>query len=315
MVLNGRRESRPLLVAVVGPTATGKSSLAVKLSLELQGEIVNCDSMQTIRHLNIGTAKPGEEERRLVRHHLYDIIEPTEYYSAGRYMKNARDICERISERGHLPIVVGGTGLYLRALLEGLFQGPGKSTNIRDRLRKIADREGLNRLYEMLTEQDPKAAEKIEESDAVRIIRALEVMLVSGRKMSDLQSMRSSWSYFRVVKLGLKMPRQKLYDRINRRVERMFEEGLMEEVETLLGRGISPSAKGFEALGYRYAIDVLQGSLDVSEAIELTQRDTRRYAKRQMTWFKKEAIDAWIEGPGDRPEAFDEAIELLEKKE
>jgi tRNA dimethylallyltransferase len=296
---------------VIGPTSSGKSSLAVNLALELGGEIVNCDAMQMYRRMEIGTAKPTAEQRSIVPHHLYDTIEPDGYYDAGRYMTEGRETCERIAARGRLPIVVGGTGLYLRALLDGLFSGPGRSEAVRRRLRQIGERKGPGYLHRLLLRRDPMAAARIRPGDAVRIVRALEVYFTTGRRISELQPRRQPLEGFLVVKVGLNLPRDQLYDRINRRVAWMFEAGLVAEVEKLLEEGYSPDSKGFEALGYRHAIAFLRGDLTREEVILLTSRDTRRYAKRQMTWFRKEKDIHWISQPGEEPEALREALRIF----
>ncbi len=299
-----------ILIAIVGPTASGKSSLAISAALELDGEIVNCDSMQMIRGMEIGTAKPTDEERRKVPHHLFDRITPDEFYSAGRYMVEARAICEQIRSRGKIPVVVGGTGLYLRALLEGIFEGPGKSPEIRRRLKRIAEKKGDAHLHALLARKDPLSAERIHTSDRTRILRALEVYFASGQPISSLQPRKSPLKEVRILKFGIRLPRQVLYQRIEDRVARMFEGGLLEEVERLL-KEYSPQSKGFEALGYRHAAAHLRGEIGRAEAIERTARDTRRYAKRQMTWFRKETHLHWIDAPGESKEALNKLLQRL----
>jgi tRNA dimethylallyltransferase len=305
--------SKKLLV-VAGPTSSGKSSLAVSLALELGGEIVNCDAMQMYRRMEIGTAKPTLEQRAAVPHHLYDTVEPDDYYDAGRYMVEARRVCEELGARGQVPVVVGGTGLYLRALLEGLFAGPGRSGAVRERLRRVGESRGRGYLYRLLQRRDPVAASRIQPGDSVRIVRALEIYFTTGRPITELQPSRQPLERFSVIKLGLNVPREQLYDRINRRVAWMFEAGLVREVENLLEQGYSPDSKGFEALGYRHAVAFLRGGLSLEEAIELTSRDTRRYAKRQMTWFRKEKDIQWIGLPGDEPEALLEALRVFRRR-
>lgn len=304
-----------LLIAVVGPTASGKSTLAINGALALNGEIVNCDSMQMYRRLSIGTAKPTADDRRKVPHHLYDTIEPDQHYSAGRYMKEARDVCRQIRSRGHIPFVVGGTGLYLRALLNGMFEGPGRAENIRCRLHKIASRKGAAVLYRILENRDPLAATKIRSGDERRIVRALEVYLETGHPMSQLQGKEEALKDFPILKVGLDLPRSDLYDRIGQRVSWMFDSGLLDEVEQLLVEGYTAKCKAFEALGYRHALDVLSGKLGREEAVELTQRDTRRYAKRQLTWFRRETNMEWISGPGECPDSLDRLLELVARQD
>lgn len=303
---------RPKLIALVGPTGSGKSALAIEVALVLEGEVVNCDSMQLYRKLNIGTAKPTDRQRSLVPHHLFDVIEPDEVYSAGRYMQEAREICRQIAGRVHTPIIVGGTGLYLRALLEGVFEGPGRTEELRQRLREIADRRGSEYLHRLLARRDPEAAGRIQPADRIRLIRALEVFFATGTPISRLQPGRQPFEEFQIVKIGLNLPRSELYARINRRVEEMFQSGLVEEVASLLRQGYSPDLKAFEALGYRAAVRFLKGKTTLEEAVESTQRETRRYAKRQMTWFRKEPDMQWIEYAGEDPRALAEVLRIVQ---
>jgi tRNA dimethylallyltransferase len=304
----------PLLLAILGSTASGKSALALQIAKELRGEIVNCDAMQMIRFLDIGTAKPSQAEREQVSHHLYDIIDPDGFFSAGAYMKAARRTCREIASRDRVPIVVGGTGLYFRALLDGIFEGPGRSEEIRRRLMRAADRKGNQFLHSMLLRKDPEAALRIQPGDRVRTIRALEVYFVTGKAISELQKTKRSLSDFTILKYGLRVPREDLYDRINRRVVAMFRRGLLREVELLMERGYSPGAKGFEALGYRHALAVLRGKITLEEAIERTQRDTRRYAKRQMTWFRSEHGVQWLDGVGEDPAVEKHLLAWVQKE-
>jgi tRNA dimethylallyltransferase len=298
------------MIALVGPTGSGKSALAVEAALRIRGEIINCDSMQLYRRLHIGTAKPTDEQRRLVPHHLYDRIEPDQVYSAGQYMAEARHLCRDVAARGRIPLVVGGTGLYLNALLEGVFEGPGRSEELRSRLHSISERRGSAYLHRLLVRRDPVAAARIPPGDRIRLVRALEVFFATGEPISRLQSARVPLSGFSVVKVGLDVPREELYARINRRVEQMFRSGLLDEVEGLLLSGYSPDLKAFEALGYRAAVAVLRGGLTLEEAIEQTKRDTRHYAKRQMTWFRREPDLRWIPLAGEDPRALTFLLKL-----
>jgi tRNA dimethylallyltransferase len=285
--------------------------LATATALAVNGEIVNCDSMQLYRRLDIGTAKPSVEERALVPHHLYDLLEPDEVYSAGRYMTEARQVCADIASRLRVPVVVGGTGLYLRALLEGVFEGPGRSEDLRARLHRIADRKGTAWLHGFLRKRDPVAAARIQPADRIRIVRALEIFLATGHPITSLQPRREPLQGFQIVRLGLNLPRSELYARISRRVDRMFESGLVEEVKGLLLQGFRPDIKSFEALGYRHVVAFLDGRMTIEEARELTARDTRRYAKRQLTWFRRDPEMQWIEFPGEDPRALGALLDLL----
>lgn len=306
-----REES--LLISVLGPTASGKSSLALKLAVMVGGEIVNCDSMQMVQELRIGTAKPEPEELESVPHHLYDFLSLPETYSAGKYMRDSRRICREIRDRGAVPIVVGGTGLYLRALLRGMFDAPPNSSETRDRLKRIARKKGASFLHKWLVRTDPQAAFRIAPNDQVRLVRALEVQIATGRPFSSQMGQEEPLTGFNVLKFGLAPARDLLYQRINQRVEKMFDSGLLDETRRLLKAGYDESCKGFEALGYRYAIQVLKGSMDERKAIELTQRDSRRYAKRQMTWFRREKDVCWIDLSGDSPEAFAQVYGIVRK--
>ena len=303
--------SEPLLVAIVGPTATGKSRLALRLARALRGEIVNCDSMQMVKGMDIGTAKPSREEQAIIPHHLYDRVRPDEWYSAGLYMEEARPICREIAGRSCVPMVVGGTGLYLRALLLGVFEGPGRSQEQRRHWLELAARTGKATLHEMLARVDPTSAERIQPADIGRIVRALEVYSQAGRPISDVQGERRSLEGFRTVKIGIGLERENLCARIDSRVREMFRAGLLEEVQGLLDQGFSPECKGFEAIGYRQAVCCLDGQVSVEEAVERTCIDTRRYAKRQMTWFRKEPDLHWVSAPGESREAVAQAEELL----
>jgi tRNA dimethylallyltransferase len=301
-------------IAIVGPTASGKSDLAVFLAEQFSGEIVNYDSVQIFRHLNIGTAKPTPEEQARVPHHMIDIREPTEIYTAGDYQRDARRVLQNIGQRGKLPILVGGTGLYLRALTEGLFSGPKRSIYWRNRLEMMAERKGRGYLHRMLMRLDPPAASRIAVRDKPKIIRALEVRLETGKALSQhlQEKPRQPLTDFKAIFVGLNPPRDILYERINERVRKMFDAGLVEEVRRLLASGIPASAKPFEAIGYRHVLADLDSSTPQEETIRIIQRDTRRYAKRQMTWFRNQPEIAWFDGPGDSQEIKNKVHRFLQ---
>ncbi|MEE8585164.1 MAG: tRNA (adenosine(37)-N6)-dimethylallyltransferase MiaA [Acidobacteriota bacterium] len=301
------------LVVILGPTASGKSALALKAAQPMGGEIVNCDSMQMYRGLSIGTAKPTVEERLSVRHHLFDILDPDEFYSAGRYMDEARRVCREVSAREGIPVVVGGTGLYLRALLEGVFEGPSAHHDLRRRLRRSARRFGKGHLHRLLARLDPEAAATIQPADQIRLIRAIEVCLISGAPFSKVKKERTPLRGVEVLKVGIDLPRQELYQRINRRVAAMFERGLAEEVRSLMQSGYGPESKGFEALGYRPVASYLGGEMSREEALRQTQQDSRRYAKRQMTWFRREEGVRWLHCAGEDARAFKQFKGLLKE--
>lgn len=276
---------------------------------------MNYDSIQIFRYLNIGSAKPRMEERQRVPHHMIDIREPSEVFTAGDYQREARKILEEIRNRGNLPILVGGTGLYLRALTEGLFSGPTRSVYWRNRLEMLAERKGRAYLHRLLKRLDPEAASRIAERDKPKVIRALEVLLETGKALSDhlSESPREPLMGFQVHSVGLNPARDELYQRIDERVCRMFEAGLAEEVRQLLARGIPSSAKPFEAIGYRHVIAHLDSSIGKDDTIRIIQRDTRRYAKRQMTWFRKQSDVCWFDGPGDSENIKEKVCQHLEK--
>ena len=301
------------LIAIVGPTASGKSELALFLAKSFSVEIVNYDSVQIFRHLDIGTAKPSIAERERVPHHMIDIREPTEIFTAGDYQREARLVLEDIRNRGKLPILVGGTGLYLRALIEGLFAGPARSLHWRNRLEMIAEKRGRPYLHRLLQRLDPEAAARIAERDKPKVIRAIEVRLETGKPLSQHldEKPREPITGFASHFVGLNPAREELYRRIDERVERMFEAGLVEEVRGLLARGIPRIAKPFEAIGYRQVIQDIDSCIPRDETIRIIQRDTRRYAKRQITWFRRQREVTWFDGPGDSEEIKNKVHQFL----
>lgn len=302
------------LIAIAGPTASGKSDLALFLARHFPGEIVNYDSVQIYRYLDIGSAKPSREERRLVPHHMIDIREPTELFTAGDYQRESRQVVENIRGRGKIPILVGGTGLYLRALMEGLFDGPSRSGHWRNRLEAIAERKGREHLHRILSRVDPLAASRIAVQDKQKVVRALEVRLETGKALSEhlAERPRQPLAGFRICLVGLNPTKEELQRRINDRVCCMFEAGLVQEVRQLLERGVPQGAKPFESIGYRHVLAALNSGGPLEETIRIIQRDTRLYAKRQMTWFRKQPNVTWFDGPGDNQEIKDKVRQFVQ---
>jgi tRNA dimethylallyltransferase len=294
---------RPL-IAIVGPTASGKSALALRVARETGGEIVSCDSQQVYRGLDIGTAKATPEERATVPHHLIDVVDPDEAFSAAEYARLARAVLGEISARDRLPIVAGGTGLYLRALLEGLFDGPSRDEGTRRRLEALAERFGDARLHRLLRHLDPAAAERIQPRDRVRIVRALEVFKATGRPLSEHHRQEGEpLRGYRTLVLGLEPDRAWLRGVVERRTRRMLEAGLLDEVRGLLARGYGPDLRPLQAIGYREAVAVVQGQMSREEAETAIVGATMRFAKRQMTWFRHQAEVAWYREAEDGYEA------------
>ncbi len=294
------------LVAVVGPTAAGKSALGVELARAWGGEVVNYDSVQVYQGFEIGSGKLPVAERRGVPHHLLDFVSPHSVFTAGDFAREAARVLEDIRRRGRLPVLVGGTGLYLRALLQGLFEGPTRSEAVRARLRRTTERRGPAFLHRMLARLDAASARRIMPRDTQKMIRALEVRIVSGQPISALHARgRNRLEGFRAVKIGLNPPRPELYQRINARVERMFDQGLVEEARVAYAawtEGGTRKASPLCALGYPQALAVAKGEMARDEAIRQTQTATRQYAKRQLTWFRRETDVTWFEGFGDDPD-------------
>jgi tRNA dimethylallyltransferase len=304
----------PLLVAILGPTASGKTSLSLTLAEQLQGEIISCDSVAVYREFEIGAAKPSREERQRAPHHLIDVVSPTEVFTAGDYSRLARRALDEVRSRQHLPIVVGGTGLYLRALFEGLFAGPPRSEELRQRLRERAMERGPEYLHKMLQRLDPAAAQAIHCNDVAKTVRALEICLSSRRRMTDLwQQGRAPLQGFRILRLGLNPDREALYQRINLRAQQMFEHGLVEETRTLAHR-YGKAAGALNSLGYKQAMQHLQGELTLDQAIILAQQGHRNYAKRQLTWFRREPEVQWFSGFGFDVEVQKQTLKVIQEK-
>jgi tRNA dimethylallyltransferase len=284
------------LIAIVGPTASGKSDLALRLAREHSGEIVSCDSLQVYRGLDIGSAKATPEERAQVPHHLLDVVVPTDDFSAADYARLAREALRGIAARGRLPIVAGGSGLYLRALLQGLFEGPSRDTTLRARFEALAERYSDARLHRLLAHVDPATAGETKPRDRVRIVRALEVYWLTGRPISSLRSEGARpLEGFRTLVLGLNPARERLRAAVEARTRLMIQRGLVSEAEAVLAATGGVVPRPLEAIGYRQAVAVLRGDLDLEGAERSIVADTMRFAKRQMTWFRHQAEVAWFE--------------------
>ncbi len=305
-----RHVSDPLVLIILGPTASGKSALALHLAERLQGEIVSCDSVAVYHEFDIGAAKPSAGDRRRVPHHLIDVVSPAGQFTAGDYSRLARRALQEISSRNRLPIVVGGTGLYLRALLEGLFSGPPRSDELRQRLRERAAERGPAYLHRLLARLDPAAARTIHANDVAKMVRALEVSITARQPMTEMwQQGRDPLQGFRVLRLGLNPDREALYQRINLRAEQMFEQGLVEETKTHLRR-YGP-VRPLDSLGYRQALEYMRGTVTLPEAIAAAQQAHRNYAKRQLTWFRREPEVQWFSGFGVEEEIQKRSLELV----
>jgi tRNA dimethylallyltransferase len=288
--------------------------LSVRLAERFAGEIVNCDSVAMYREFEVGTAKPSREERQRAPHHLLDFVDPTGHITAGEYVRQARAVIAEISARGRLPIVVGGTGLYLRALLEGLFPGPERSEELRERLRERAETRGPGHLHKVLTRLDVGAAEKIHANDSAKLIRAIEVCLAARQKMTEMWKQgRDAIEGFRILRIGLNPERELLYRRINERAARMFDHGLVEETDRQW-RKYGEAAWPLKALGYKQALQLIRGELTREQAVGAAQQAHRNYAKRQMTWFRREPDVFWVDGFGDDPGVEARAVQRVSQE-
>ena len=301
-------ETEPLVVLLLGPTGSGKTALSLALAERFDGEIVSCDSVAVYRGMDLGTAKPTAEERGRVPHYLIDVADPSEAFTAGEYSRRGRAALREIAGRGRLPIFTGGTGLYLRALTDGLFAGPARQEELRERLRRSGDRHGGAWLHRILMRIDPASGERIHANDTAKVIRAIEVCLSARRPMSHMLA-RDPLTGFRLLRIGLNPPRAALYERLNARCAEMFQAGLVDETRQLLAR--YGRVKALDSLGYRQALAVLAGALTLEDALKAAQQGHRNYAKRQLTWFRREPEVHWIEAFGDDPQTVIRAENLV----
>lgn len=283
------------VLVILGPTGVGKTQVSLKLADIIQGEIVSLDSRLVYKYMNIGTAKPTKEEMKKIAHHLINIVYPDEKFTAADYGRKARQVIKEIIERRKQPIVVGGSGLYLRSLVKGFFKGPKGDEKLRERIREEESKLGPYYLFEKLKEVDPKAAERIHRNDLVRIIRALEVYELTGKSITSLQE-KGDYEPFELnfVKVGLTLDRKRLYERIDQRVDKMISEGFLDEVKGLKEKGYSSELKAFKTVGYQELFSYLEGNIDFSSAIDRIKLNTRHYAKRQLTWFRKDQEIKWL---------------------
>ncbi|MBN1380311.1 MAG: tRNA (adenosine(37)-N6)-dimethylallyltransferase MiaA [Deltaproteobacteria bacterium] len=286
---------KPRLIFILGPTGIGKTSTAVKLAAPRGGEIISADSMQVYRHMDIGAAKPTPEERSAVRHHLIDCVEPHEPFNASLFIEKARIIIDNLQAAGKPIFIVGGTGLYVKALLGGLFDGPAANADIRSYYKEALKRHGKAYLYDLLKSKDPKAAAATNPGDASRMIRALEVMDLSGESIVDRRESHGFQDRrYEALKLGLSIDRDELYRRISERTDQMIAKGFIEEVRKLIAMGYNETQKPMRSLGYKHISNYLTGQYDLDEAVRLMKRDTRNYAKRQLTWFMADRDIEWV---------------------
>ena len=300
------------LIVILGPTASGKSALGIELAKKLHGEILVCDSTEIYRHFDIGTGKILPAEQQGITHHLVDLLDPEEIFTAGEYRRRALSVLDDLRLRKKLPVITAGTGLYLRALLEGLADAPERSEEIRDRLRSSAEIHGAAHLHRILTRLDPESAARIAVPDTQKIIRAIEMRVVAGKSATEIhRSGRTPLAGYRIVKLGLAPPREALYQRIHSRIDAMIQAGWIEEVARLVENAIPADAKPFQFIGYSEWRAYLAGKLPKEEALQKIQQATRRFAKRQLTWFRREPNVDWFTGFGDDPEIFRAALQKL----
>ena len=309
------RSESPLLVAVVGPTATGKSKLAIEVAKRFSGEVVSCDSTAVYKGFDIGTDKLSISERQGVPHHLIDVIDGACSYSAAQYARDATAAINAITERGRLPIVAGGSGLYYRALTRGLFDGPGRDEQIRTRLVRIATKRGIEYLHRLIERVDPVSARRNHQRDEKRLFRALEVYYLTGRPLTEhFNSTRSPIESYAVITLGLHLPLEEISRRVRDRVNEQFQRGIIDEIKSLLNDGLPRDAHPFGGLVYRQVLEHLDGVRDESATRELIAQENRRYARRQLIWFRKEPNLHWINVAGEHPDALQQAVTVLQAR-
>ena len=293
------------VLAVLGPTASGKSALGLALAQRYRGEIISCDSTAVYRGFDIGTDKPSLDARGGIPHHLIDVADPTDVYTAAQFARDAARVIREIHERGHLPVLVGGTGFYYRALTRGLFPGPGADEGLRRRLNRVADLRGLERLHRMLQRADPESAVRIMPRDRKRVVRALEVYIATGRTLTDhFGETASLIADCEIVSIALRLPAALTAERVARRVDEQFARGIAGEVRALLAHGVPPDARPFGGLVYRQVMEMLGGVRDEEATRALIAKENRRYARRQLIWFRKEPTLMWLDGPGERHETL-----------
>lgn len=308
--------TRPHLIAILGPTATGKSALGIALAKRIGGEVVSCDSTAVYRGFDIGTDKVPMDQRGGVPHHMIDIADPMEEYSAARYATDAAAVIRGITARGCVPILVGGTGLYYRALTRGFFPGPSRCVVVRERLERMANRKGNEHLHRMLRRVDRESAQRIHPGDRKRIVRALEVFFLTGRPLTEhFADTRSPLPEYRVTAFALRIPEEETAARVARRVDAQFEQGLLDEIRALLASGVPPTAHPFTGLVYRQALEHLRGVRDEPATRELIVRENRQYARRQLIWFRKEPNLQWIHAAGERDDTLQHVVRSLEALE
>jgi len=300
-------------VAVLGPTATGKSALALAIAERFGGEIINCDSTAVYRGFDIGTDKIAPADRRGISHHLIDVVEPTEDYTAARFAREAAAAIREVNARGRLPILAGGTGFYFRALTRGLFPGPGRDAALRARLEAIAGRRGVAFLHRMLARVDAPSALRIQSRDLKRLVRALEVFFLTGRPLTaHFAATATPIPDVEMLAIGVRLPASAISERVTRRVEEQFARGLLDEVRELLARGIPETARPFGGLVYRQAVEHLHGVRDETATRALIAQENRRYARRQLIWFRKEPNLIWFDGPGESAATISAVLRLIE---